>query len=1380
MKTVFRKMLSVMLALCLCTALMPFSVLAAEGDVCEIVETGVGYPTLDGALGAVQSGETIRLSENINYNGGIVIEDKRITFELNGCTLNVVNPADTGTVKDTSGLYVKGDAAVALSGAGEFNVTGAWYGVYAASTDDETDSVTNNNTSVTVTNALGHEYAGVMANNAKVTVKGNADSDGGGYGVKANFQYAEVTVEGNVTASGDGCAGVLPNSSAKITVKGSVTVSGDYSIGTKAYDEGEVTVEKDVTANGAESVGIYAPGSYVTVGGNVTGEYGGVEALASGVYITGDVRSLGVDENSYGVKAMDNCEIDVGGDVLSNGTGVYIWSEGGEASSEITIDGVIEAPEYIRIGSETFAVADGSLDPEMIAGYRIYTDPSLGAVLVAEFAGGSGSEEDPYLIAHADQLYNVRNHLDKCFRLIEDIDLDGFSSGEGWEPIGDNSTPFTGVFDGGAERHTISGLVINRSISDYEGLFGYTGETAEIRNLGLVEVNVTGRDYVGGLTGWNNGLVTDTYVTGDVTGDSDVGGLAGQNEGVIIDSYFTGTVTADYYYTGGLVGDNNGTITNCHTEATVTSSDDYIGGLAGGSFGPITGSYAAGTVKGDDYVGGLVGWNYSGDGNNGEITASYSTCTVEGTWDVGGLVGDNSGLIANSFATGMVTGEIDIGGLAGSNYSSITNSYAIGGVVGDAAVGGLVGYNTASINNCYAIGAVEGGDDVGGLVGDNGSSDSGTAANSYWDTETSGLDISDGGAGKTTAEMKQQETYDDWDFEEEEIWGINESDNNGYPFLKWQGFVHEQTDVPPVLSETGASSITAATATLDFTSDKAGTYYYLVYAATEAAPDAAAIKAQGEAAAKGTGIAAAAANAVEATGLTASTAYKAYVIIEDAEENISNVAVIGFTTTAEAVQTYALTITAGTGGSITTGSSGNYAAGTVITIAATPSSGYSFDEWSSAGGGSFGSTTSAGTTFTMPANAVTITAGFTYNGSGGGSHTSTTSYKADVTETGIAKTTLPVNVNTNTGSATTDLGNLAGDIFTGEAAAVITVPSIPRVDTYILGISASSLSGTQGEGSLTFATGIGSINIPDNMLSGIPGSEGEKAGITIGQGDKSALPDEVKAAVGDRPLVQLTLTLDGTQTDWNNPEAPVTVSIPYSPTANELADPEHIVVWYIDGAGNAVSVYNGRYDPATGAVTFSTTHFSYYAIAYVQKTFGDLESVIWAKEPIEALASKGILEGTSKTEYSPQENVTRADFLCFLVRTLGVDAEVDGNFDDISSDAYYYKEIGIAKKLGLTSGTGNNKFSPDACITRQDMMVLTARALRMLKKLEAQGSDADLDRFADKSLVAAYAVNSVASVVKEGLITGSGDKLNPLGNTTRAEAAVFLYRVYNR
>jgi hypothetical protein len=75
------------------------------------------------------------------------------------------------------------------------------------------------------------------------------------------------------------------------------------------------------------------------------------------------------------------------------------------------------------------------------------------------------------------------------------------------------------------------------------------------------------------------------------------------------------------------------------------------------------------------------------------------------------------------------------------------------------------------------------------------------------------------------------------------------------------------------------------------------------------------------------------------------------------------------------------------------------------------------------------------------------------------------------------------------------------------------------------------------------------------MLTGVPGISGNKAQISIGQGDKTTLPEDVIAAIGNRPLVQLTLSIDGKKTNWSNPGATVTVSIPYTPTAAELANP---------------------------------------------------------------------------------------------------------------------------------------------------------------------------------------------------------------------------------
>ena len=151
-------------------------------------------------------------------------------------------------------------------------------------------------------------------------------------------------------------------------------------------------------------------------------------------------------------------------------------------------------------------------------------------------------------------------------------------------------------------------------------------------------------------------------------------------------------------------------------------------------------------------VGGLVGWNVE----SSSITASYATGGVAANGDrVGGLVGHNSGgsSITGSYATGDVSaGGREVGGLAGHNASSITGSYATGNVRADGTVvGGLVGGNSSSIRSSYATGSATGGGNVGGLVGYN---FSGTVSLSYWDTDTSGLDNSASGEGKTTTELQ--------------------------------------------------------------------------------------------------------------------------------------------------------------------------------------------------------------------------------------------------------------------------------------------------------------------------------------------------------------------------------------------------------------------------------------------------------------------------------------------------------------------------------------------------------------------------------------------------------------------------------------------------
>jgi hypothetical protein len=277
----------------------------------------------------------------------------------------------------------------------------------------------------------------------------------------------------------------------------------------------------------------------------------------------------------------------------------------------------------------------------------------------------------------------------------------------------------------------------------------------------------------------------------------------------------------------------------------------------------------------------------------------------------------------------------------------------------------------------------------------------------------------------------------------------------------------------------------------------------------------------------------------------------------------------------------------------------------------------------------------------------------------------------------------------------------------GRKSIILDMPEVEGASSYTLETSITGLSSKGTKNEMLLDTVFGTIGIPDNMLTGLDDIDGEKAAVTISQGDKSNMPSNLKEIIDDRPLVQLTFAVDGRQAAWNNPGLPVTVSIPYTPTAEELVNSEHINVWYIDGSGSVINVPSGRYDPATGMVTFTTTHFSRYVVAYETRTYDDLGNAPWAKKQVEVLASKGIVKGMSEKEYAPSDDITRADFLYSLVRTLGADAIVDGNFDDISRGAYYWKEIAIAKKLGITEGIGDNKFSPNASITTVSYTHLT-------------------------------------------------------------------------
>ena len=197
-------------------------------------------------------------------------------------------------------------------------------------------------------------------------------------------------------------------------------------------------------------------------------------------------------------------------------------------------------------------------------------------------ANGSGTSGDPYEIATLNNLYWITQNTgewDKHYIQTEDIDASstsGWDGGNGFFPIGNYSTRFSGTYDG--QDHTIDALFIDRASTDYVGLFGYA-YYAEIVSIGVTNVDITGDGFVAGLTGNNShSLISNNYSTGSVSGTDRVGGLVGENFSPISNSYSTGSVSGTGTYVGGLTGDNHHYVENSFWDMETSGQSTSDGG----------------------------------------------------------------------------------------------------------------------------------------------------------------------------------------------------------------------------------------------------------------------------------------------------------------------------------------------------------------------------------------------------------------------------------------------------------------------------------------------------------------------------------------------------------------------------------------------------------------------------------------------------------------------------------------------------------------------------------------------------------------------------------------------------------------------------------
>ncbi len=298
-------------------------------------------------------------------------------------------------------------------------------------------------------------------------------------------------------------------------------------------------------------------------------------------------------------------------------------------------------------------------DAEWKAGEEYTYTVSLAA---AEDPGYTIEGDGSYTVTTADGLKNVAKLVNEEGKTDINITLDTDLTLTGeWTPIGTESQPYTGTFNG--KDKTITGLTVNQEGTNYVGLIGYLGSGGKVQNVVLEGVQITSDNssgYAGGVAGDSWGTIENCSVSGSVSGTTFVGGVVGSQWGGSITGCNSSATVKGVIFAGGIAGETNSgaSLTGCYATGDVTVENDgtnnsHAGGVVGYNGGcTLTACYATGSVTGSGsgtiYVGGVTGSN-----NLGILTACYHA-----KGDVSGPTGTTGGVAGRNFKGSMSGGGI--------------------------------------------------------------------------------------------------------------------------------------------------------------------------------------------------------------------------------------------------------------------------------------------------------------------------------------------------------------------------------------------------------------------------------------------------------------------------------------------------------------------------------------------------------------------------------------------------------------------------------------------------------------------------------------------------------------------------------------------------
>ena len=280
--------------------------------------------------------------------------------------------------------------------------------------------------------------------------------------------------------------------------------------------------------------------------------------------------------------------------------------------------------------------------------------------------------------------------------------------------------------------------------------------------------------------------------------------------------------------------------------------------------------------------------------------------------------------------------------------------------------------------------------------------------------------------------------------------------------------------------------------------------------------------------------------------------------------------------------------------------------------------------------------------------------------------------------------------------------------------------------------------------------------------------EGKESNISIGTIEKEKLKEGLKEIVGRRPILDISMTVDGKKQVLENHSSMLSVSIPYEATKEELSNTEAIVVYAIDKDGNGSIVPGARYDTQTKTVNFIATKLGNFAVGYRTFNFKDITKNASVKKSSEILTSKGIMYEQAKDIFVPELKLSKGNFVIALVKTLQLDAEI--NYPENKP----YRELEIAKYLKLM----NDVKGINGTITKAEMLIFVEKAMNASGKKLVAGNVDDLKKYSDFKQLSQEMKVSMAALLKNGIIVQGGKYLDPNKIMTKADMVEILYKLY--